>query len=145
MTVLRNTAAATVALAGIIASAPAMGIAPGVGIDNASTTIGIVGFVPVICHARVSADSVPASAGTVSLGQLREFCNSPHGYRVVADYSPALANASLLVDGVAVPLADNGTTVVSQSDKPAMDTRGIALELPEDTAGGAISFRIEAL
>jgi hypothetical protein len=145
MIALRKTAAAAVALAGIAATTPAMGIAPGVGIDNTSTTIGIVGFVPVICHARVSAESVPAAAGTVSLGQLREFCNSPHGYRVVADYSPSLAHASLLVDGVAVPLQDDGTTVVSQSDKPAIDTRGIALQLPDDTSGGAISFRIEAL
>ena len=144
MTVHRLPLAILVAAAA--GSAPALGVAPGLPVDGASTTIGIHGYVPVICHARVSADSAPVEAGTASLGQLREFCNNPRGYRVLADYSPSLAHAKILVDGVPVPLQKDGTTVISRSNRAAMDTRNLALELPKRVeGGGSISFRIEPL
>ena len=73
----------------------------------------------------------------------KEFCNSPNGYRVVADYSASLAGASLLVDGTAVPLADGGSIVVSQSDSAAIADHSLALQLPEGGQTGNISFRIE--
>jgi hypothetical protein len=74
---------------------------------------------------------------------LKEFCNSPSGYRVVADYSPELASAKLIVDGVPVALAAEGSTVVSQSDSAAIADHSLALEMPQDGQTGTISFRIE--
>lgn len=133
-----------VAVAALCASAlPAGAFAPSVDVGGAQFTISLVGYVPVICRANVDASSVAPVAGTTSLGMLKEFCNSPRGYQVVADYSPQLASAKLLVDGVQVPLSDAGSTVVSQSDSAKIADHSLALELPQDGQTGNISFRIE--
>ena len=132
------------AIAAICATAlPASGFAPSVDVGSAQFSIGIVGYVPVICRAKVDASAVVPVAGTTSLGLLKEFCNSPSGYRVVADYSPQLAQAKLIVDGVPVALTAEGSTVVSQSDSAAIADHMLALELPQDGQTGTISFRIE--
>ena len=132
------------AIAAICATAlPASGFAPSVDVGSAQFSIGIVGYVPVICRAKVDASAVVPVAGTTSLGLLKEFCNSPSGYRVVADYSPQLAQAKLIVDGVPVALTAEGSTVVSQSDSAAIADHTLALELPQDGQTGTISFRIE--
>ena len=133
------------AIAGALAGAPAVGVDTGVALGAGSTRISISGFVPVICHTRVTADFVAAEPGTASLGQLDEFCNSPRGYRVNADYSASLANARLIVDGAEVVLSQDGSTVVSQSDRPAIDSHSLAIALPEGVEGGSLSFRIEPL
>ncbi len=133
-----------VAVAALCASAlPAGAFAPSVEAGGAQFTISLVGYVPVICRANVDATSVAPIAGTTSLGMLKEFCNSPRGYQVVADYSPQLASAKLLVDGVEVPLSDAGSTVVSQSDSAKIADHSLALEMPQDGQTGNISFRIE--
>jgi hypothetical protein len=131
----------------LIATAiPASALAPGLDIARSDTTIAITGVVPVICHARVDASNVVGTPGVVNLGQLREFCNSPHGYRVYADFSPSLAHAKLMVDGVPVPLQKDGTTLVSHSAKAAIDSRNLTLEVPKKGStpvSGSLSFRIE--
>ena len=133
-----------VAIAALCATAlPASGFAPSIEVGGAQFSIGIVGYVPVICRAHVDVGAVAPVAGTTSLGLLKEFCNSPSGYRVVADYSPALAQAKLIVDGVPLALAAEGSTVVSQSDSAAIADHTLALELPQDGQTGSISFRIE--
>ncbi|MDL2352776.1 MAG: hypothetical protein QFC78_08010 [Pseudomonadota bacterium] len=133
-----------VAVAVLCASAlPAGAFAPSVNVGGAQFTIGLVGYVPVICRANVDASAVAPVAGTTSLGMLKEFCNSPSGYRVVADYSPELASAALVVDGVPVALSAEGSTVVSQSDSAKIADHSLALELPKDGQTGTISFRIE--
>ena len=133
---------------GVVAAAiatPVVGVDPGVALGANSTRITISGFVPVICHARVTADLVATQPGTASLGELKEFCNSPRGYRVHADYSASLANAKLIVDGQEVRLPADGTAVISQSDRAAVDSRSLAIALPDGVEGGALSFRIEPL
>ena len=133
-----------VAVAVLCASAlPAGAFAPSVNVGGAQFMIGLVGYVPVICRANVDASAVAPVAGTTSLGMLKEFCNSPSGYRVVADYSPELASAALVVDGVPVALSAEGSTVVSQSDSAKIADHSLALELPKDGQTGTISFRIE--
>lgn len=119
-------------------------VAPAINVGQAQYSLGISGFVPVICRASVDANSVAVTPGTVSLGSLREFCNSPNGYRVIADYSPSMASANLLVDGHLVPLSEGGTTVVSSSSQAAINSYPVDLQLPEGVDGGSISFRIEA-
>jgi hypothetical protein len=131
---------------GVVAlAAPATAYAPAVSIAASQFTVDIVGFVPVICRATVDATSVSPSAGTVQLGSLKEFCNSPNGYRVHADYSPGLAQAKLLVGGRQVPLRKAGTSVVSASSRAGIEANPISLELPKGVNGGSISFRIEPL
>ncbi|HOB12751.1 MAG TPA: hypothetical protein PK680_06110 [Novosphingobium sp.] len=123
--------------------APANGFQPSVAIGSNQFTIGVAGHVPVICRARVEASLVAPVAGTVSLGTLKEFCNSPAGYRVVADYSPALASAKLVVDGKEIALGDSGSVVVSESDQAAIAAHAVDLMLAEDGQTGSLSFRIE--
>ena len=133
-----------IAVAALCASAlPAGAFAPSVEVGGAQFSIGIVGYVPVICRANVDASAIAPVAGTNSLGMLKEFCNSPSGYRVVADYSPGLASAKLVVDGVPVALSAEGSTVISQSDSAKIADHSLALEMPQDGQTGTISFRIE--
>jgi hypothetical protein len=130
--------------AGLCATvAPASGFQPSVAVGSNQFTIGVVGYVPVICRANVEANMVAPVAGTVSLGTLKEFCNSPSGYRVVADYSPALADAKLVVDGAEIALGAGGSVVVSESDHAAITARAVELQLPADGQTGSLSFRIE--
>jgi hypothetical protein len=124
----------------LVLATPAAAVAPGVNLGSAQFTIGLSGFVPVICRASVDATVVAPSSGTVQLGALNEFCNSPNGYVVVADYSASLGNATLLVDGKAVPLAAAGNTIVTQSSTAAISTHTLALE---GASAGSLSFRIE--
>ena len=141
-----NTRFALASALGIVAlAAPATAFAPALTVAASQFTVDIVGFVPVICRASVDATVVAPSAGTVQLGSLKEFCNSPNGYMVHADYSPQLAQAKLVVGGRQVPLQEAGTSVVSQSDRAAIEANPISLELPEGVNGGTISFRIEPL
>lgn len=129
------------ALAGaLVLAVPASAVAPGVNLGSGQFTIGLTGFVPVICRASVDATVVAPSAGTVQLGALNEFCNSPNGYVVVANYSASLGKATLLVDGKAVPLGADGTTIVTQSDTAAISTHELALQ---GASQGSLSFRIE--
>ena len=131
-------------VAGLCATvAPASSFEPSVSVGGSKYTITVSGFVPVICRANVEANVIAPTAGTVSLGTLREFCNSPSGYRVIADYSPALANAKLLVDGRELTLDEAGSVTVSQSDQAAVINRAVELELAKDGQTGSLSFRIE--
>jgi hypothetical protein len=133
-----------VVAAGLCATiAPAGAFAPSVDVGSAQFSIGVVGYVPVICRAQIDATSVAPVAGTTSLGLLKEFCNSPTGYRVIADYSPALADAKLIVDGQQVALNKDGSSVISQSDSAAIADHTLAIELPADGQVGNISIRIE--
>ncbi len=130
--------------AGLCATiAPASGFQPSVAVGSNQFTIGVVGYVPVICRANVEASLVAPVAGTVSLGTLKEFCNSPAGYRVIADYSPALEDAKLLVDGKKIPLGKGGSVIVSDSKQAAIASHAVELQLPKDGQTGSLSFRIE--
>lgn len=131
--------------ASVAAAFPAYGTSSNVAVGSGQYSIGISGIVPVICRASVDATVVAPSAGEVSLGALKEFCNSPGGYEVYADYSPAFAGASLVVDGTRLPLSPSGTTRVSSSSNAAINSRNLALDLPAGVNGGNISFRIVAL
>lgn len=123
--------------------------------ETSGYSVTINGHVPVICHAETDIAVIPtqsASArsgrtqsGEVSLGALKEYCNNPNGYEVYADYSPALAKASLSVDGRKVMLDASGTTRIDKSNRAAIVTRNLSLVLPENVQPGTIAFRIVAL
>lgn len=137
---LSQIAAAVAVSATLVAFAPVANAQAG----TSGYRIGVEGYVPVIC--RVSVDAAQASnSGTTSLGELKEFCNNARGYQVVADYSPALAGASLVVDGVEIPLNGSGSVTVSQSDKAATASRKVEIKLAGSAQPGNLSFRIQPL
>jgi hypothetical protein len=112
---------------------------------SSNYTLRITGYVPVICNATLDASIVPVNGGQVSLGQLNEFCNSPNGYNVYVDASPTLADASLVIDGTVVDIADEGSTLISSSTHADIASRNVALNLPETADAGTLSVRIVAL
>jgi hypothetical protein len=119
---------------------------PVVTTNSSQYAIGINGFVPVICRATVGVTAVPTTGTSVDLGGLNEFCNSANGYEVYADYAPALASATLIINGKKVNLSRDGSTKISQSNKAAIASHSIALDLSKTQgAAGSISFRIVAL
>jgi hypothetical protein len=126
-------------------SMPATGAMPNVGVDSGQFTIGISGYVPVVCRASVEQTMVSPHEGEVSLGALREFCNSPNGYAIHADYSDSLAKAAIIVDGRKVHLGKSGTTEISKSNRAGIATRALELDLPKGVQGGSVSFRIVPL
>lgn len=131
------------ALCGILAvGTPAAAVAPEVNLTG-QATINIVGWVPVVCRTSLDATAIPPGAGTVQLGSLNEFCNNPSGYRVIADYSPALSGARLTVDGRTVAFDAAGSSVINSSDEPAIASHTVSLEVPEGVSNASISFRIE--
>jgi hypothetical protein len=111
---------------------------------EASYTIEVRGYVPVICRAQVSATLTPAQAGTVDLGQLNEFCNNPTGYEVWVDYPPSLSGASVTIDGQTVALSDSGSTRIDQSTTAGIASKSLALNLA-DNQSGSLSIRVVAL
>ena len=136
--------AAAAAAAMLSTGAPA--IAPGSAIDSGRFSITVSGFVPVICRASVGATMVPTTPGAVDLGGLREFCNSPNGYEVYADYAPSLSAASLVVDGQKVNLSKAGSTRISKENRANFTDRSIQLDTTKSGAENAsMSFRIVPL
>lgn len=114
--------------------------------DNSGSgqyTVAIAGQVPVICRATVDAQAVAPVAGSTSLGTLKEFCNSPTGYRVIASYSPELVKARLIVDGKPIPLDESGNAIVAESFQPGINNRQVALEVGPGGKSGWLSFRVE--
>lgn len=133
-------------VAGVVAlSTPAAAFAPGIELGASRFTLGISGFVPVVCRASVSATVISPVQGSAPLGTLNEFCNSPNGYRVHADYSADLAKAKLIVDGKGIALQKDGSTVVSQSNRAGIESHALELQLPKGVQTGSISFRIVPL
>lgn len=127
-----------------VAALPAAAVDTSLDVGRSDFSVRITGFVPVICHARVSAATVPAEPGTLALGELSEFCNNAAGYRVYADYSPSLVDAKLVVDGQEVVLGEGGSAVVSSSESASIASRNLELQVAEEQArNGSISFRIE--
>lgn len=124
-----------------IASSPA--VASETASGASAYRLEVVGTVPVICRVKVDNEVIAPASGTVSLGTLHEFCNNSGGYRVVADYSPALANARLKVDGTVIALDQSGSAVISQSNQPGIANHAVELELADARQVGSVSFRIE--
>jgi hypothetical protein len=118
---------------------------PALDVGSSRYTLGITGFVPVICRASVNATSVPAIAGEVSLGTLSEFCNSPNGYAIYADHSAALAGGSIVVGGQKIQLSETGSTRIRMSDHAAIQNNRVSLEVPEGVTSAQIAFRIVPL
>jgi hypothetical protein len=129
----------------LVVAGNASAVSPNVDVNSGQYSIGISGFVPVICRASVGATSTPVAGSNINLGGLNEFCNSPNGYEVYADYSPALSAASLVVDGQKINLSNDGSTRISHSNRAAIASRAIELDLSRTNGAiGNIAFRIVA-
>ncbi len=112
---------------------------------QATVTVQLRGYVPVICRAELTDVEASPQAGVVSLGRLEEFCNDPNGYEIWLDYTPELAGASLIIDGQTVALSSGGSIRIVQSRSPARLWRLMSLVLPRDGIRTSLSVRVVAL
>jgi hypothetical protein len=102
------------------------------GDGDASTSIRIMGYVPVICRAELQGSPTELGSGAINLGHIDEFCNSPGAYRVVVDYAGAGDLGTLVVDGREVPLSETGHTVLISSSGPAQEVHQLSYEPGKD-------------
>ena len=86
----------------------------------------ISGVVPVVCNASLEGNAARNGDGTVSLGTVREFCNSAQGYRMVADYVTGTDPGALIVGGHSISLTAAGETVIGGQGGPAILSEEIA-------------------
>ncbi len=137
--------ALAVAVLSSFAALNASAVTPALNVGSGRYVLSITGFVPVICRASVEATTVPAAAGEVSLGTLNEFCNSANGYEIYAEHSAALAGGSIVVAGQRIRLSDTGSTRIRMSDRAAIQSNGVSLDVPEGVTSAQIAFRIVPL
>ena len=78
-------------VAAAMTGGPAVAASSGDSSNSVSYSIGITGYVPVICRAEFSSSVVPTNPGATALGHLQQFCNSPNGYQIFVDSSPERA------------------------------------------------------
>jgi hypothetical protein len=64
---------------------------------------------------------------------------------VLIDHSPELTNARLVVDGVEIALAREGSTLISASPHAASKTHSVALRGAGENVSGTLSVRIVPL
>lgn len=113
--------------------------------DQGSFNLQVQGYVPVICRATVDANAAPSRPGLMQLGTMREFCNNGNGYEVWVDYSSNLAGSTLYVDGQRVNLTNQGSVRISRSNRAAVKSSALALQLANANTQGSISLRVVAL
>jgi hypothetical protein len=113
---------------------------------EATFTLGISGTVPVVCRAELGTALATVADGRAPLGRLEEYCNDANGYEVYAEASPGLEGASLVIDGVATPLAAGAPTLIVRSATAGTASRAVELRLPDGSVGaGALSLRVVPL
>jgi len=123
----------------LIAVAAAVPLQPATaGSGAGGVRIGVQGSVPVVCRATIE-PAAETSPGRIA-GWLVELCNNPGGHSVYLDHSRALAGATAMVDGIAVPLSDSGVTLVAQSPVPTRTRKAFKIEFT--AADAALTVRL---
>lgn len=102
-------------------------------LGQVSQTINLTAHVAVLCNVQLQPFGEPSGAtGLVNLGMAQEFCNSPRGYRVILQHPSHMTGAAVFSGANRIPLSDTGETVITDSDRPAIEARRLALDLGDD-------------
>lgn len=129
-----------VALLGFLLVAGAM---PSRAAENgAAFGLAIAGEAPLICRATLDITAISAATGRIELGRLNERCNDPAGYQIFVEASEGLAGATLIVDGESISLPDREPILIAASDRPAIRSRAIAIDLAARLSDGSLSIRM---
>ena len=90
--------------------------------------------VPTHCVVEHHATGVGATAsGPVALGNIKEFCNSPRGHKLVVQYTPGSLLGAVVVAGEdRVVLNGSGEAILSLASGPTLRTRTLSI-LADDT------------
>lgn len=115
-------------------------------VNSGTYQISISGFVPVLCRVSVDNNIKQMGENIINLGQMSEFCNDEHGYRIFVDHAASASGAAIIVDGRRVELSPQGSTLIYQSDAPARRSHQVTLDIsnhPESIGG--LWFRIQPI
>lgn len=112
----------------------------------ASSTVRILGVVPVLCRVNLSMSlGVIDENGIAELGTAQEFCNAPRGYRVLVQHPAGLTGAAVISNGERIPLSPTGETVISDISHAAIRAVALSADLGDEPHKfSALSIRIEA-
>ncbi|HEX3919744.1 MAG TPA: hypothetical protein VHW60_20590 [Caulobacteraceae bacterium] len=117
-------------------------LAPTAASAEATATLTLRGFVPVICRANFESAPSEGANGVEQLGSIDEFCNSGAGYQVIVDYDPgASSSGTLVVDGRQVVLDGSGSVVIDQSTGPAISSKSLGY-IPGDQPISNLHIRV---
>jgi hypothetical protein len=110
------------------AAAPAAPIPDSPTTSETSTGINLRLTVGVSCSVRHQAGGLGApSGGAISLGTLREYCNSPRGYELLVTYAPgSLRGARIIAGDDQVVLDGSCLAVLSRSPGPRIRERPVS-------------------
>lgn len=103
----------------------------------------VQGVVRTICDVEFNGSAVAVSSNRVDLGQMLQSCNNSEGYRIVVQHPSGLTNASIEIDGTAVPLSSGNETVIVDANEPDYRISAASLNAPNATQLATLSFRIE--
>lgn len=118
----------------------------GLSVNSGSYQVGISGFVPTICRVSVPDSPVSNGNGLFNLGQMNEFCNDGHGYRIYIDHPASASGAAVIVDGRRVPLSAQGSTMIFESNGPGNRSHKLSLDASSNPdAIGGLWFRIKPI
>jgi len=98
-------------------------------------SLAITGHVPEVCSAQVSSSQVSVGPGVTPIGRLTEFCNVDRPFQVWADFPPALAGSTLLVNGAPVSLPAAGTALIDSGSGPLRTDKSLSIDAPGPVQG----------
>lgn len=114
-------------------------------VGAASGQISLSAVAPVVCNISLSGTPLVERAGVVRLGDVRELCNTPNGYRIQVAYAPGtLIGATLTLGSDQVLLDGSGLAIVSDTNQAGYRTRALTISAPDqelDTSG--LDLRIQ--
>ena len=87
-------------------------------------------FVPVTCGVQHNPVGSGFAGDTARLGQLREYCNAPNGYKLEVRYSPdSLRGVRLNFGNESVMLDGSGFATIPGAPGPRIQTRQLSAKL----------------
>lgn len=99
-------------------------------VATSSMSFNLRAHVPVTCGVQHNPAGTGFAGNTVSLGQLREYCNAPNGYQLEVRYSPnSLRGVRLNFGNESVMLDGSGFATIPGAVGPKIQTRPLSAQL----------------
>lgn len=99
-------------------------------IATSSMSFRLKAVVPVTCGVQHNPTGTAFAGNVVRLGQLREYCNAPNGYKLEVRYSPnTLRGVTLSFGNENITLDGSGFAMIPGAIGPKIQTRALSAQL----------------
>lgn len=118
-------------MAMLVTAVTASGAVPSTAVANDSASFKLRAVVPVACEVQFTPTGSGAgiAADVVRLGELRESCNSPDGYKLEVRYTPnTLRGVTLHLGNERIVLDGSGRAFIPGAAGPTIQTRRLSAE-----------------